>query len=127
MTPRKRILVVEDDASIAAPVQYALEQCGYEVLLAGDGTAGLMRVERDAPDLIVLDVVMPRRSGFAVLKRLECVRRPLPVILMTAGDGARHRALAASRGVDTFLAKPFAMSELTDAVDRLLQPTAPII
>ena len=68
---RKRVLIVDDDEQIVEAVQMALEEKGYEVLTAGDGAEGLVRAERDEPDLILLDVVLPKRSGFTVLDHLR--------------------------------------------------------
>jgi len=119
---RKRILLVDDDEQIIEAVQFALEERGYEVLTASDGAAGLMRAERDEPDLIVLDVVMPKRSGFAVLEHLSRSRhRTPPIIMLTANDEQRHRDYAASCGVAAFIAKPFDIGELMQTVDSLLK------
>ena len=120
-TRRKRVLLVDDDAAVREPVRYALEAGGYEVLVATDGTEGLARIESDAPDLVVLDLVMPRRSGFAVLERLSLLHTAKPkVIFVTGNDERRHREHAAARGADVFLPKPFEIGELVAQVDALL-------
>lgn len=118
----KRVLVVDDDEQILESVRLALEDHGYEVLTARDGAEGLVRAERDEPDLIVLDVVLPKRSGFTVLDHLRRgPLRTLPIIVLTASDEQRHRDFAASCGADRFLPKPFDMSDLLTEVDRLLK------
>lgn len=118
---KKRVLVVDDDASVVESFRVALEERGYEVLVAFDGTAGLIRAERDAPDLIVLDVVMPLRSGFHVLERLRTMGgRPRKVIVITAGTDPQRRTQALASGADLYLHKPLPVEELLDAVDRLL-------
>jgi len=117
----KRVLVVDDDADIIEPVQCALEEHGYEVLVAHDGSEALKRIERDAPDLILLDMIMPRRSGFSVLDKLAAHRgRVPPIIMMSGGAEPRHRDYAEARGVTRFLSKPFEMSDLLEQVDSLL-------
>jgi DNA-binding response OmpR family regulator len=118
---KKRVLIVDDDASLVEAVRLTLEDRGYDVLVAFDGQAGLVRAERDAPDLIVLDIVMPLRSGLSVLERLGTLgSRPYKVIVITAGTDARRREHALAQGVDLYLHKPFAIDELLEAVDRLL-------
>ena len=117
----KRILLVDDDELILESVKSALEDCGYEVLLARDGAEALMRAERDAPDLILLDVIMPIRSGYSVLDHLHRNRtRTPPVIMMTANEEERFRGYAESRGANAFLQKPFEMSQLLSEVETLL-------
>ena len=88
-----------------------------------DGAEALARVERDCPDLMVLDLVMPRRSGFTVLERMSRTsRRSTPVIMMTGNDEFKHREAAAQRGVSVFLSKPFAIEELLSEIDTILEP-----
>lgn len=119
---QKRILLVDDDESIRESVRHALQERGYEVIVARDGAEGLMRVERDAPDLMILDMIMPRRSGLTVLERLHGspLRRP-KIIMISAIDDARQRDFALSRGVDRFVLKPFDIDLLADEVDALLR------
>lgn len=118
---KKRILVVDDDQSILDSLQVALADKGYEVLLAHDGNEGLIRAERDSPDLVVLDMMMPRRSGFMVLSRLRLRRTPtVRIIMMTANEDQRHEAFAKSQGVDAFLHKPFDLEQFLGVVQSLL-------
>lgn len=118
---KKRVLLVEDDEEILQTVQIALEKQGYDVLVARDGTEGLVRAERDAPDLIILDLIMPRRSGFTVLDRLHRSPFRAPrIIMLTANAEARYRRFAESHGADAFLPKPFEMSHLLREVETLL-------
>jgi CheY-like chemotaxis protein len=120
--PRKRILLVDDDEQILASLRLALQERGYEVLLARDGAEGLARAERDVPDLIVLDVVMPRRSGLMTLDRLRRNPYRTPrIILVTGNDEPRHREFAESRRADAFFAKPFEIDALLEEIDRLLE------
>jgi len=117
----KRILLVDDDYEIVEAMRVALEAIGYQILIARDGNQGLAMAERDDPDLVILDMMMPKRSGFLVLERLRRTRRvPMRVIMITANEGSRHKAYAEMLGVDDYIRKPFAMDRLIDSVNRLL-------
>ena len=118
---KKRVLLVDDDREIVESMRIALENGGYEVLVARDGNQGLVMVERDNPDLVILDMMMPKRSGFLVLEKVRRTRPvPLRVIMITANEGSRHKAYAEMLGVDDYIRKPFAMDRLLESVDRLL-------
>ena len=118
---RKRILVVDDDHEIVESMRTVLEANGYQILVARDGNQGLAMVEREDPDLVILDMMMPKRSGFLVLERLRRTRRvPVRVIMITANEGSRHKAYAEMLGVDDYIRKPFAMDRLLASVNRLL-------
>ena len=120
-TSNKRILIVDDDAEIVESLRYALEAKKYAVLIARDGNQGLAMAEREDPDLVILDMMMPKRSGFLVLEKLRRTRAvPLKVIMITANEGSRHKAYAEMLGVDDYIRKPFAMERLVESVDRLL-------
>ena len=117
----KRILVVDDDPDIVDGLRYALRSKGYEVLIARDGNQGLAMAEKEDPDLVILDMMMPKRSGFLVMERLRKTRiKPLRIIMITANEGSRHKAYAEMLGVDDYIRKPFAMDKLLDSVGRLL-------
>ena len=116
-----RVLLVDDDAEIIESMRTVLESKGYEILVARDGNQGLLMAERENPDLVVLDMMMPKRSGFLVLERLRRSHPvPMRVIMITANEGSRHRAYAEMLGVDDYIRKPFAMDRLLDSVQRLL-------
>lgn len=120
-TEEKRILIVDDDAEIVESLRFALEAKKYTVLIARDGNQGLAMAEREDPDLVILDMMMPKRSGFLVLEKLRRTRAvPLKVIMITANEGSRHKAYAEMLGVDDYIRKPFAMERLVESVDRLL-------
>ena len=120
-TGKKRILLVDDDREIVESMKVALEATGYEILIARDGNQGLAMAERDDPDLVILDMMMPKRSGFLVLEKIRRTRPvPLRVIMITANEGTRHKAYAEMLGVDDYIRKPFAMDRLIDSVNRLL-------
>jgi DNA-binding response OmpR family regulator len=117
----KRILLVDDDAEIVESMKIALEASGYLVAVARDGNQGLALAEREDPDLLILDMMMPKRSGFLVLERLRRTRKvPLRIIMITANEGSRHKAYAELLGVDDYIRKPFAMDRLLESVNRLL-------
>jgi DNA-binding response OmpR family regulator len=118
---RRRVLLVDDDHEIVESVRFALEANGFAVLVARDGNQGLAMAEREDPDLVILDMMMPKRSGFLVLEKLRRSRPvPMRVIMITANEGSRHKAYAEMLGVDDYIRKPFAMDRLMDSVKRLL-------
>jgi DNA-binding response OmpR family regulator len=123
-TRRKRILLVDDDQEIVESMRLALQAKGYEIQVARDGNQGLAMAERETPDLVILDMMMPKRSGFLVIEKLRrssndaVVRQK--IIMITANEGSRHKAYAEMLGVDDYIRKPFAMDRLMDSVERLL-------
>lgn len=117
----KRILLVDDDAEIIESLRLALEAKGYTVMVARDGNQGLAITEREDPDLVILDMMMPKRSGFLVLEKLRRTRETPPrIIMITANEGSRHKAYAEMLGVDDYLRKPFPMDRLLASVERLI-------
>src|SRR6476620_3430165 len=120
-TAKKRVLLVDDDAEIIEAIRYALETKGFQIFIARDGNQGLAMAESEDPDLVIIDMMMPKRSGFLVLEKLRRTREvPVRVIMITANEGSRHKAYAEMLGVDDYLRKPFAMDKLVEAVERLL-------
>ncbi len=118
---RPHILVVDDDLEIAEAIRHALQNEGFEVSMAADGNTCLAITETRNPDLIVLDLMMPGRSGLLVLERLrQYFERPIPVIVITGNTGNRHREYAELLGADEYLHKPFTMIRLIDSVKSLL-------
>jgi DNA-binding response OmpR family regulator len=123
---QKVILLVDDDTEIIESMRAVLENKGYRIMVARDGNAGLTVAERENPDLIVLDMMMPKKSGFLVLEKLK--GRPgglIPTIMITGNEGSRHRAYAEMLGVRDYIRKPFAMEKLVKAIERILEPNAP--
>ena len=117
----KRVLLVDDDAEIIEAIRFALESRGYQIFIARDGNQGLAMAEQEDPDLVILDMMMPKRSGFLVLEKLRRTRPvPVRVIMITANEGSRHKAYAEMLGVDDYIRKPFAMDKLVESVQRLL-------
>jgi DNA-binding response OmpR family regulator len=123
MPPQETILLVDDDNEIIESMRTVLETRGYRILVARDGNAGLSVAERENPDLIVLDMMMPKKSGFLVLEKLK--GRPgglIPTIMITGNEGSRHRAYAEMLGVKDYIRKPFAMEKLVKSIERILEP-----
>ena len=120
--PRK-ILVVDDEPHIVRLVQVNLEKAGYQVLTAFDGLEALQKVSADKPDMIVLDVMMPRMNGFDVLKKLQSdpMTQDIPVIMLTAKAQDADIFKGWSSGVSSYLTKPFNPMELLVFVQRIFQ------
>lgn len=116
----KRILVVDDDANIRTALKYWLEREGYSVLLSGDGLDALEKAELMNPDLIILDLLLPRLNGLDVLERLKRGRetRAIPVMVLTAYDGGENRRRCLELGAKEFFSKPFSLRELAVKVEE---------
>jgi len=119
-----RILVVDDEPHILEVVRAYLVREGYEVSTASDGEAALERAMADAPDLIVLDVMLPRRSGFDVLRQLRAEGSAAAVIMLTARDDVIDRVAALEIGADDYVTKPFEPRELVARVGAVLRRIA---
>src|SRR5262245_41229454 len=115
MSATKTILLVDDDKLILTAMSTVLEKKGYRVLTATDGNMGLALAEQEAPDLLVIDMMMPKKSGLLVLEKLRGRQTSgLPIIMITANEGMRHQAYAESLGVSDYIRKPFAMDRLLE-------------
>jgi DNA-binding response OmpR family regulator len=118
---QQTVLLVDDDHEILESMRAVLENKGFRILVARDGNTGLMIAERENPDLLVLDMMMPKKSGFLVLEKLR--NRPgglIPTIMITGNEGSRHRAYAEMLGVRDYIRKPFAMEKLVRSVEHVL-------
>ncbi len=121
-----RILIVDDDFEIADPVKFALEKLGYDVTHVPDGNQGVAAIANVKPDLMVLDMMMPGRSGFLVLEHLRSTKQSfVRVIMVTGNEGERHQAYARMLGADDYIHKPFAMDRLVQRVQELLAQPFP--
>jgi DNA-binding response OmpR family regulator len=118
----KTVLIVDDDHDILFAIRAAVESRGYRVITASDGNVGLNVAEREKPDLVIVDMMMPKKSGFLVLERLKAKGREWSpkMIMITANEGGRHRAYAEMLGVDEYIRKPFSMDKLLDSVKKLV-------
>ena len=121
----KRILLVDDDADILTSMQAAFEPTGAVIDTAKDGNKAVELVEKNQPDLVVLDMMLPGRSGFLVLEKIKAKKpknaKPF-VIMITGNQGARHKMYAESLGVSEYLNKPVKMDKLISTAERLLAP-----
>ncbi|MFA0751872.1 MAG: hypothetical protein SLRJCFUN_002275 [Candidatus Fervidibacter sp.] len=120
---KKRVLVVDDERHIVRLVQVNLERQGYEVLTAYDGVECLEKAKAEKPDLIVLDVMMPRMDGFEALQRLKSdpETSQIPVIMLTARAQDRDVLQGYQYGADLYLTKPFSPLELISLVKRVFE------
>jgi DNA-binding response OmpR family regulator len=115
----KTVLVVDDDFDVSSAIRTVLDSKGYRVFTAPDGHAGLIAAQREQPDLLIVDMMMPKKSGFLVIEQIKRAKSPMKIIMITANEGSRHRAYAELLGVDGYIRKPFAMEKLLEEVKRL--------
>jgi len=115
------ILVADDDQKLLKMVRRTLIYEGFEVIVAADGQEALAKIETAAPDLIVLDWMMPRLDGLEMLQRLRAGGDQIPVLILTARDAVEDRVTGLDRGADDYLVKPFAPSELLARLRALLR------
>jgi DNA-binding response OmpR family regulator len=122
MADTKTILIVEDDLELSDGLRAVLERQGYHVIQARDGQQGKQQIYQHRPDLVILDMMMPRMGGYPVLEHFRDKPDAPPIIMMTANEGSRHKAYAEWLGVVDYIRKPFAMERMLEAVQRGLQP-----
>ncbi len=120
-----RILVAEDEQKVASFIQRGLEAEHHAVDVVYDGEAALTRATGGDYDLLILDVMLPKRDGLSVLKELRARKRTLPVLLLTARDTVADKVAGLDSGADDYLTKPFAFEELVARVRALLRRGAP--
>ena len=125
MSPR--ILVVEDEDALSTLLQYNLEKDGYEVAIASDGEDALTQVAEQAPDLVILDWMVPKGSGIEVCRRLRqrTETRNVPIIMLTARGEETDRIRGLDTGADDYVIKPFAMTELSARIRAVLRRIRP--
>jgi two-component system alkaline phosphatase synthesis response regulator PhoP len=116
-----KILIVEDEPNMVSGLRDNFEFEGYEVITAPDGVAGLDRALRESPDLVVLDVMMPRMSGLDVCKQLKAKRPSVPVIMLTARGQEVDKVVGLELGADDYVTKPFSIRELLARVKAVLR------
>jgi DNA-binding response OmpR family regulator len=122
---KTRILIVEDEPAMVAGLRDNFEYEGYDVISAVDGVAGLDRALADDPDLVVLDVMMPRMSGLDVCKQLKTRRPSLPIIMLTARGQEIDKVVGLELGADDYVTKPFSIRELMARVKAVLRRASP--
>lgn len=116
-----KILIVEDEANMVAGLRDNFEYEGYQVITAADGVEGLERALADSPDLVVLDVMMPRMSGLDVCKQLKARRPSIPIIMLTARGQEVDKVVGLELGADDYVTKPFSIRELLARVKAVLR------
>ena len=116
----KKVLIVDDDQDILGSIDLAMRAEGATTETATDGNAAVMSSQAGAPDVVVLDMMLPKRSGFLVLERIKQQPEPPVVVMITANLGRRHMAYAESIGADAYLTKPVPLQRLVDTVVELL-------
>ncbi len=124
MPVRSRILVVDDDRAVRDSLRRSLEFNGYVVDVAADGAEALARVPAIGPDVIVMDVMMPRLDGLEATKALRAAGNDVPILVLTARDAVHDRVDGLDAGADDYLTKPFALEEMLARLRALLRRTA---
>jgi DNA-binding response OmpR family regulator len=129
MAEQKTILIVDDDTELSDGLRVVLEKQGHRVIQARDGQQGKQQIYAQRPDLVILDMMMPRMGGYPVLEHFRGKTDAPPIIMITANEGSRHKAYAEYLGVVAYIRKPFAMEDLLTAVSQGLaqdkKPAAP--
>lgn len=125
MAEQQTILVVDDDRELVEGVRAVLERQGYKVIQAHDGHQGKQVIYDRRPDLVILDMMMPRMGGYPVLEHFRGKTDAPPIIMITANEGSRHKAYAEYLGVIDYIRKPFAMERLLDTVNKALNAPRP--
>src|ERR1700694_3190539 len=121
MADAKTILIVDDDQELSDGLRAVLERQGHRVIQARDGQQGKQQIYQQRPDLVILDMMMPRMGGYPVLEHFRGKTDAPPIIMITANEGSRHKAYAEYLGVVDYIRKPFAMERLLESVARGLQ------
>jgi len=117
----ERILIIEDELPMRTALQDVLAGEGYRVLTAADGASGLSRALEEKPDLLLLDIMMPRLDGYAVCSELRRLAQPMPILMLTAKGQIEDRVQGLDVGADDYLVKPFSTEELLARVRALLR------
>jgi len=115
-----KVLIVDDDRDVLESMEAAFQSEGAATQLAADGQEAVQICQEDPPDLVVLDMMLPRRSGFLVLEKIKGREDSPLVIMVTANEGRRHQAYAQSLGADRYLLKPVPLSRLLETAVELL-------
>src|SRR5436190_10736308 len=118
MAEQKTILIVDDDIELVDGLRMLLERQGHRVIRASDGHQGKQAIYQQRPDLVILDMMMPRMGGYPVLEHFKGKPDAPPIIMITANEGSRHKAYAEYLGVVDYIRKPFAMERLLESVQK---------
>jgi DNA-binding response OmpR family regulator len=116
-----KVLIVDDEPNIVISLQFLMKKAGYQTSVARDGDEALLEVERFRPDLVLLDVMMPRRDGYEVCQMLRNSGwTDLKIVMLTAKGRETEMTKGLTVGADAYVTKPFSTAELVDTVNRLL-------
>ena len=123
MASKTRILIVDDEADLVSVLRIGLEIEGFEVLAASDGEEGLRKAREEKPDLVVLDLMLPKLDGYRVCRALKFDERyrGLPIVILSARSGEQDRRLAFDMGADAFVSKPYDMAALVKLIRARLR------
>ena len=124
MEEKKSVLIVEDEKNIVDILRFNLEREGYRTLEAYDGETGLSMAQKENPDLILLDVMLPRKNGFDVCRALRAQGSSTPILLLTAREEEADKVLGLEIGADDYITKPFSMRELMARVKANMRRSA---
>jgi two-component system response regulator MprA len=125
IVPPAKVLVVDDDRAVRDSLRRSLEFNGYDVHLAGDGAEALAGIGAIAPDVVVMDVMMPRLDGLETTRALRAAGNDVPILVLTARDAIGERVEGLDAGADDYLTKPFALTELLARLRALLRRVTP--
>lgn len=120
----KTVLVIEDDESIALGLSMNLGAEGYRVITAADGERGLVLSREQGPDLIILDVMLPKLNGFELLRTLRSERRTMPIVMLSARGAEMDKVMGLELGAEDYITKPFSLAELLARVKAVLRRDA---
>lgn len=123
----RRVLLIEDEPNIIEAISFILSRDGFTVHTHEDGTTAMAKVRAQRPDMIILDVMLPGRSGYDILRdlRSEAATRSLPVLMLTARGQAKDRDLATQLGADVYMTKPFSNAEICAQVRAMIGDDVP--
>ncbi|THF60527.1 response regulator transcription factor [Pseudothauera rhizosphaerae] len=118
----KKILIVDDEQNIVISLEFLMKREGYEVSIAGDGEEAVARIRREEPDLVLLDVMMPRKSGFEVCQEIKSdpALKAVRILMLTAKGRDTEVAKGLAMGADAYMTKPFSTKELVEKVRAML-------
>ncbi len=121
--PRPRVLVVDDEVDLVAVLRFGLEVEGFEVSVAYDGEAGLQLAQAESPDLVLLDLMLPKLDGYKVCRMLKFDERyrHIPIVILSARNGDEDRRLALEMGAESYITKPFELKEVVAQIRQKLR------
>ena len=120
---QKRILIADDEEDVVTTLQFTLEKEGYQCLTAYDGKEALDKAKSQNPDLIILDIMMPKMNGYKVSRLLKFDKKykHIPIIMLTARTQEKDRMLGEETGADMYVTKPFEMDDLVSTIRNILK------